>query len=274
MKKIPYSQMNNEGKFILIEGLNGSGKTTQAKLLERALAEEGKIAFYNHEPTDTLIGKVLREILEGRPITKSVVEVGNFLEKFLPVTNSETDAILQAAKLVIRQFQSGKVRNEEAKRQFLFIIDRLVDLKEIIEPALNQGHWVIQDRYDISCYLHGMANGLDFNYLARRHARILGENYLAPNVIVFYWVPVKLALQRLADSGKVIDLYENTQTLKKIEKAARWLLSFRFQSPRPGSPLRRKLKIKDKNIKIFVVNAEPPIAEVAEETWGIIEKMI
>jgi len=34
------------------------------------------------------------------------------------------------------------------------------------------------------------------------------------------------------------------------------------------------LKIKDKNIKIFVVNAEPPIAEVAEETWGIIEKMI
>ncbi len=274
MKKIPYSQMNNEGKFILIEGLNGSGKTTQAKLLERALAEEGKIAFYNHEPTDTLIGKVLREILEGRPITKSVAEVGNFLEKFFPSSNPETDAILQAAKLVIRQFQAGKVRNEEAKRQFLFIIDRLVDLKEIIEPALNQGHCVIQDRYDISCYLHGMANGLDFNYLVRRHARILGENYLAPNVIVFYWVPVKLALQRLADSGKVIDLYENTQTLKKIEKAARWLLSFRFQSPRPGSPLRRKLKIKDKNIKIFVVNAEPPIAEVAEETWGIIEKMI
>jgi len=85
---------------------------------------------------------------------------------------------------------------------------------------------------------------------------------------------VKLALQRLADSGKVIDLYENTQTLKKIEKAARWLFSFRFQSPRPGHPLKRKLQVGDKKIKIFIINAEPPIAEVAEETWGIIEKMI
>ncbi len=273
MKKIPYAKISDGGKFILIEGLNGSGKTTQAKLLERALAEEGKIALYNHEPTDGLLGKIIRAIIEKRPIIESEVEIENFLEKFFPKSNSHNDAILQATKVVLKQFQNGKVRNEEAKRQLLFIIDRLFDIKEIIQPALRQNHWVVQDRYDISCYLHGMANGLDFNYLTKHHARILGENYLAPNVIIFYWVPVKVALQRLVDSGKTIDLYENTQTLKKIEKAARWLFSFRFQSPSPGHPLRRKLQVGNKKVRVFIVNAEAPIAEIFEETWGILENI-
>ena len=46
--------------FIVFEGIDGSGKTTQAKLLAKKLN-----AFYTYEPTDGLIGKLIREILKG-----------------------------------------------------------------------------------------------------------------------------------------------------------------------------------------------------------------
>ncbi len=269
MRRIPYFKINDyPGRFILFEGINGSGKTTQAHLIEEALVERGLLARYNHEPSDFLIGTVIREIIERRRPTCTEKEWIDCLTKIIPVNSGA----FKAGKVIFKQFLNGKPRtNEESKRQFLFMLDRMLDLREIIEPTLKRGGWVIQDRYDISCYLHGIANGLRFYNLAKKHSLLLKEKYLGPNLIFFYWLPISVAWQRLAKSGKTIDLYENRSTLKKIEKAARWLFSLRFQLPKPGKPIVRKLRIKNQKMKVIIINAEPSVDQVFDLTWKYLE---
>lgn len=269
MKHIPYAQINNLGNFIVFEGINGSGKSTQTKLLQQKLLNEGIENQINHEPTNGLIGRLIREIIENKKINIKDLELDEFLEK-LQLENS----ISKNVKLIISQFnKKNQIKNEEAKRQFLFIVDRYYDIKNNIEPALNKNKWLVEDRYDISCYLHGIANGLDFNYLTRKHKEILKNNYLGPNLIIFYWIKTNTALKRLKNSNKIIDIYENAKMLKKIEKAARWLFAFRFETPKIHQPLIRKLKIEGKNLKVAIINAEPSIDEVFEETWKVVEKI-
>lgn len=52
-----------EGIFISFEGIEGSGKSTQAKLLEARLRENGLKVMYTFEPGDTELGKRLRNVL-------------------------------------------------------------------------------------------------------------------------------------------------------------------------------------------------------------------
>lgn len=53
----------NKGIFITFEGIEGSGKTTQAKMLAEKLKKEGLKVLYTYEPGDTELGQKLREIL-------------------------------------------------------------------------------------------------------------------------------------------------------------------------------------------------------------------
>ncbi len=49
------------GLFIVIEGIDGTGKSTQAKMLERALMEVGHTVILDREPSDGPYGKILRD---------------------------------------------------------------------------------------------------------------------------------------------------------------------------------------------------------------------
>ncbi len=49
------------GLFIVIEGIDGTGKSTQAKMLERALKEAGQTVILDREPSDGPYGKILRD---------------------------------------------------------------------------------------------------------------------------------------------------------------------------------------------------------------------
>jgi len=61
LRKNPY-----KGKLIAIEGIDGSGKTTQAKELVKRLNKAGYNASYSKEPTNDVIGQFIREkILSG-----------------------------------------------------------------------------------------------------------------------------------------------------------------------------------------------------------------
>lgn len=57
---------NKKGRFIVIEGLDGCGKTTQLGLLRENLKKEGITAVISEEPTDGDTGKHIREILSGK----------------------------------------------------------------------------------------------------------------------------------------------------------------------------------------------------------------
>ncbi len=55
-----------KGKFIVFEGIDGSGKTTQARLLAAALGELGREVVLTAEPTAFPTGRALREALSGK----------------------------------------------------------------------------------------------------------------------------------------------------------------------------------------------------------------
>lgn len=107
--------------FIAIEGMDGSGKSTQIALLkEKLLAAEKKIRI-TREPGGTPIGEMLREIVLS-PENKEMA--------------AETEALLYAAS-------------------------RAQHVSEVINPSLARGEIVISDRYVVSSYVYqGIARNL------------------------------------------------------------------------------------------------------------------
>jgi len=56
----------NRGVFIVFEGIDGAGKTTQAELLRNRLTESGRRVHMTAEPTDMPTGVALRRVLSGK----------------------------------------------------------------------------------------------------------------------------------------------------------------------------------------------------------------
>jgi len=70
-------KMNGEkkrGRFIVLEGIDGAGKTTQAELLRERLESEGRRVYRTAEPTSMPTGVELRRALGGK-IKKSECEM-------------------------------------------------------------------------------------------------------------------------------------------------------------------------------------------------------
>jgi dTMP kinase len=103
------------GRFVVLEGLDGAGTTTQAKALATALEEDGLKVFRTFEPSDGPVGVLLRQALTGR--------VG--LPHGEGPLSPETLALLFAA-------------------------DRVDHIHAQVLPALARGEWVLCDRYVLS----------------------------------------------------------------------------------------------------------------------------
>lgn len=104
-----------KGKFIVFEGLDGSGKTVQARHFFKYLKSKGVKVVLTHEPTDRgPIGKLLRNILQQK-------EKINSLEAF----------------------------------QLLYCADRAEHLEKEVLTALGKGKWVVSDRYYYSTIAYG-----------------------------------------------------------------------------------------------------------------------
>ena len=68
--------MNNLGKFITLEGVDGAGKTTHVEFIKRYLSDLGVNFVMTREPGGTLLGEQLREILlhdEMSPETETLL---------------------------------------------------------------------------------------------------------------------------------------------------------------------------------------------------------
>ena len=64
----------NKGIFIVFEGIDGAGKSTQARLLAEALEREGRQVYITAEPTPLPSGRALREVLGGK-VKKTPCEI-------------------------------------------------------------------------------------------------------------------------------------------------------------------------------------------------------
>jgi dTMP kinase len=121
MKKLYDVSRGYHGFFVSFEGVDGSGKTTQANMLSAHLIRNNIDVVTTREPGGTRIGEMIRKIL-----------LDPKLEEMSPMT----ETILYAA-------------------------DRAQHAAEVIRPALNAGNVVICDRYiDSSLAYQGVGRGL------------------------------------------------------------------------------------------------------------------
>jgi thymidylate kinase len=275
---------SNPGKFILIEGLNGSGKTTQVKALVAKLQSFGIDVISNHEPTKGNYGLLIRQIIDKvvldekllyfldkqldylwGVIEEDIKKGVEFLEDDLKRSRCMKDKLKEILGHLIK-----KESLSEEDRQILFIMDRLDDITNNILLALAR-NWVVQDRYDLTNYMHGKSQGINFSVLQKWHKIFLDTGYLSPDLIIYYWLPLDLAIERNLKSGKIIDIYENKKTLIAIESAAREIFYFKDVSPEPGRPLIREFYINGKRHPCFIINTEPSLDEVFQETWRLVK---
>ena len=91
-----------KGFFICIEGIDASGKTTQAKLLVKNLNEKGYEAIYTSEPTYGFFGQILRrKILYGNRRVPAVIEALLFALDRLEHVEKEIEPALKEGKIVV-----------------------------------------------------------------------------------------------------------------------------------------------------------------------------
>lgn len=90
----------NKGIFIVFEGIDGAGKTTQIELLAKKLIEVGKNVYTTAEPTGFESGKALRRALSGEE-KRSECEMASMFVLDRIVHNREINERLSAGDVVI-----------------------------------------------------------------------------------------------------------------------------------------------------------------------------
>jgi dTMP kinase len=88
--------------FIVFEGIDGSGKSTQAKLLFNALRQNGYDAYLTFEPTESLIGSLIRNIFTHRVEADQHTIAALFAADRL-------DHILNPVNGLLKQIRDGKI---------------------------------------------------------------------------------------------------------------------------------------------------------------------
>ena len=96
-----------------------------------------------------------------------------------------------------------------------FIEDRRVHVREVIEPALAAGRWVVTDRYFLSTVAYQGARGLDC-------AQILADSeseFPVPDLVVLLEIDPTAALERIRSRGGVIEeVFERQDFLEAVAR--------------------------------------------------------
>ena len=86
---------NPKNLFIALEGIDGSGKTTQARLLSENLQKAGHKVYTTFEPTDSFIGSTIRDILKGNKDADHRTIAGLFVADRLHHLLNNSDGLLK-----------------------------------------------------------------------------------------------------------------------------------------------------------------------------------
>jgi len=90
------------GVFICVEGIDGSGKTTQARRLVKTLTRKGYDAVYTTEPSKGIYGNIIRKnILQGNIRVPTVVEAVLFAADRDYHIENEIKPLLKAGKVIV-----------------------------------------------------------------------------------------------------------------------------------------------------------------------------
>ncbi len=172
------------GKLIVVEGIDGSGKTTQAKELVKKLNKADLNASFTKEPTDDLIGKFIREnILSGK------VSVSPVATQYL--------------------FNADRAMHVEKISEFL---------KKGVTVVMDRYFWS-----SVAYAIADMGGAEDF-YLTAFSILSFYHRFFIPDITFFLKISPETALSRITESGKHVEIYDNQKTLALTEKSYELLI--------------------------------------------------
>ena len=155
------------GRFISLEGGEGAGKSTQARLLVASLAERGIDALVTREPGGSEGAEAIRALLMQGDVTR---------------WSAHSEALLFAAA-------------------------RADHVEKTIRPALGAGRWVICDRFlDSSRAYQGVAGGIDDSAVLALHA-FGSRGMLPDRTLVLELAPEQGRLRAAGRDGEAADRF-------------------------------------------------------------------
>ncbi len=179
------------GRFITLEGPEGSGKTTAARHLADWLRTRGVRTVLTQEPGGTPLGDEVRRI---------VLHMRGMSDDLDP----RADALLYAA---------GRAQH----------------VARVIRPALERGDWVVCARYaDSSLAYQGAGYGNDMTELRRLQA--FATSGLQPDLTLLIDVPVEVGLERTRRRAEW-NRFENTEELAFFEQVRNAYLQLAADEP-------------------------------------------
>ena len=153
-----------KGKFITLEGIEGSGKSTSLEHIANTLDKKSIDYILTKEPGSGSLGNELRSLLLS---------------------------------------SDSKISDEV--ELLLMMADRKNHLDSLVIPNLNNGIWVISDRYLDSTYAYqGGGRKMDFALIDELSSSL---NLLAPDLTILFDIPVEIALDR-AKRRAILDRFE------------------------------------------------------------------
>ena len=154
------------GRFITIEGSEGAGKSTAQTLLADKLAAMGISVLKTREPGGTPLAEAIRRNLLS-------------LDEEAPVEMAELLLVFAA---------------------------RAQHLAKVIEPALQQGQWVLCDRFTDATYAYqGAGRGLSAALIGKLEALVQGDR--RPDTVILLDMPPQIGLARAKARG-ALDRFE------------------------------------------------------------------
>lgn len=183
---------STRGKFIVFEGIDGSGKTSVLEYVVEQLRAEGVKVLRTAEPSSLPTGQLIRQILRGHQ-----------------------PALIPEAERAEHAERAQLARPDPASMALLFMADRSFHLAMEVEPALADGATVLCDRYVWSSLV----------YQSPSHpggiARIAELNADARPADLTIWLDVhpEIAIGRIGTRGGKAELYESLPQLQRARDA-------------------------------------------------------
>jgi dTMP kinase len=191
------------GRFIVLEGIDGAGTTTQLGALKAHFARTGRGAIFTHEPSDGPVGMLIRLALQGRL-------VGANYDYHDPAH----DSAVASASFDVQALA------------LLFAADRADHVATQIRPNLEAGRHVVCDRYLLSTLAYqGLHAEVDWLVQINRPA-------LVPDLTLFLDVPSEEAGERMRRARWRREMYEEEREQRTIRQ--RYLDLIRQEIPAVG----------------------------------------